>query len=65
MLDLRPGNGASIGQRQRLACRHFGMLPFQRLLQGLSQTDAGEKYSAAVGPNWETLPWLNSRRLKL
>jgi LysR family transcriptional regulator, glycine cleavage system transcriptional activator len=43
----------AVSRRIQLLERDLGTLLFQRLPRGLSLTDAGEKYFAALGPSWE------------
>jgi DNA-binding transcriptional LysR family regulator len=45
----------AVSRRIQLLERDLGMQLFQRLPRGLSLTDAGEEYFAALGPSWETV----------
>jgi LysR family transcriptional regulator, glycine cleavage system transcriptional activator len=45
----------AMSRRIQLLERDLGVRLFQRLPRGLSLTDAGEKYFAALGPSWETV----------
>jgi LysR family transcriptional regulator, glycine cleavage system transcriptional activator len=45
----------AISRRIQILERDLGTQLFQRLPRGLSLTDAGEKYFAALGPSWETV----------
>jgi LysR family transcriptional regulator, glycine cleavage system transcriptional activator len=45
----------AVSRRIQLLERDLGMQLFQRLPRGLSLTDAGEKYFAALGPSWEII----------
>jgi LysR family glycine cleavage system transcriptional activator len=46
---------SAISRRIQILERDLGVQLFQRLPRGLSLTDAGEKYFAALGPSWETV----------
>jgi LysR family transcriptional regulator, glycine cleavage system transcriptional activator len=45
----------AVSRRIQILERDLGMQLFQRLPRGLSLTDAGEKYFAALGPSWATV----------
>jgi LysR family glycine cleavage system transcriptional activator len=45
----------AVSRRIQLLERDLGMQLFQRFPRGLSLTNAGEKYFAALGPSWETV----------